>query len=177
MKCFDGTKAEQLRHDIGESLRHQGHLTSNVELTRDEDDKNLAINLTYTISPGPVYTFQTLSIQGLDIESEPQIRKLWGEKPGKPFNPDYPDFFLKRVREMGLFDNLGSTRSTFTPEDSNHTVTVNLFFAGAARRTQESQATGSASAGPEPPVASLLLSSPRMIAREGCSMPNEVIRK
>ena len=101
-----------------------------MELTRDEHDKNLAINLTYTISPGPVYTFQTLSIQGLDIESEPQIRKLWGEKPGKPFNPDYPDFFLKRVREMGLFDNLGSTRSTFTPEDSNHTVTVNLFFAG-----------------------------------------------
>jgi outer membrane protein insertion porin family len=141
-EVFDGTKAEQLRHDIAESLRHQGHLTSNVELTRAEDDKNLAINLTYTISPGPVYTFQTLSIQGLDIESEPQIRKLWGEKPGKPFNPDYPDFFLKRVREMGLFDNLGSTRSTFTPEDSNHTVTVNLIFAGAQGELKKAKQLG-----------------------------------
>jgi outer membrane protein insertion porin family len=154
-EVFDGTKAEQLRHDIAESLRHQGLLTSNVELTRAQDDKNLAINLVYTISPGPVYTFQTLNIHGLDIESEPQIRKLWGEKPGKPFNPDYPDFFLKRVREMGLFDNLGSTRSTFTPEDSTHTVTVNLFFAGKQGELKKAKESG------QPPPAENTPTNPR----------------
>jgi outer membrane protein insertion porin family len=130
-EVFDGTKAEQLRRDVAESLRHGGHLNATVDLSREEDDKNLAINLIYTISPGPVYTFQTLNIHGLDIESEPQIRKLWGEKPGTPFNPDYPDYFLKRIRDMGIFDNLGSTRSTFKPENSTHAVEVNLFFGGA----------------------------------------------
>jgi outer membrane protein assembly factor BamA len=128
---FDATKAEQLRRDISDTLRRKGHLLAKVELSREEDDKNLAINLIYTITPGAVYTFQTLNIHGLDIESEPQIRKLWGEKPGKPFNPEYPDFFLKRVRDMGIFDNLGSTRATFKPQESTHTVEVNLFFSGA----------------------------------------------
>ncbi len=141
-QVFDGNKAEQLRHDISDSLRRQGHLTANVDLSREEDDKNLAINLIYTITPGAVYTFQTLNIHGLDIESEPQIRKLWGEKPGKPFNPDYPDFFLKRVRDMGLFDNLGSTRSTFKPEESTHTVEVNLFFTGAQGERKKARDAG-----------------------------------
>jgi outer membrane protein assembly factor BamA len=141
-EVFDGTKAEQLRRDIADSLRRNGHLNASVDLSHEEDDKNLAINLIYTISPGPVYTFQTLTIHGLDIESEPQVRKLWGEKPGKPFNPDYPDFFLKRVRDMGIFDNLGSTRSTFTPEDSTHTVTVNLFFTGAQGEQKKARQMG-----------------------------------
>jgi outer membrane protein insertion porin family len=89
-----------------------------------------------------VYTFQTLNIHGLDIESEPQIRKLWGAKPGKPFNPEYPDFFLNRVREMGLFDNLGSTRATFKPDESSHTVEVNLFFSGAQGERKKARDLG-----------------------------------
>lgn len=141
-EVFDGTKAEQLRHDIADSLRRRGHITNNVTVSQEEDDKNLAINLIYTISAGPVYTFQTLNIHGLDIESEPQIRKLWGEKPGTPFNPDYPDFFLKRVKDMGIFDNLGSTRSTFTPEESSHTVEVSLFFTGAQGERKKARDAG-----------------------------------
>jgi outer membrane protein insertion porin family len=150
-EVFDATKAEQLRHDVAESLRRKGHLNANVDLNRDEDDKNLTINLAYVIVPGPVYTFQTLNVHGLDIESEPQIRKLWGEKPGKPFNPDYPDFFLKRVREMGIFDNLGSTRSKFTPEDSTHTVMVDLFFNGAQGEIKKARQQGQPTPGQNNP--------------------------
>jgi outer membrane protein assembly factor BamA len=149
-ETFDGSKAEQLRHDLVESMRHKGSLEAKVELSQQEDDKNLSINLTYTIVPGPLFTFQTLEIHGLDIESEPEIRKLWGAKPGKPFNPDYPDFFLKRVREMGLFDNLGTTRSTFTPDETTHEVVVKLFFGGAEGEAKKAKQKGVPV--PEPPA-------------------------
>ena len=149
-ETFDGSKAEQLRHDLVESMRHKGSLEAKVDLSQQEDDKNLSINLTYTIVPGPLFTFQTLEIHGLDIESEPEIRKLWGAKPGKPFNPDYPDFFLKRVREMGLFDNLGTTRSTFTPDETTHEVVVKLFFGGAEGEAKKAKQKGVPV--PEPPA-------------------------
>lgn len=139
---FDASKAEQLRADLVKSMRHDGHLDAKIELARAEDDKNEAIHLTYQITPGPVYTFQTLEVHGLDLEGEPQIRKLWAPKPGKPFDPDYPDYFLKRVREMGLFDNLGSTRSDYKPDESSHTVIVSLYFNGAAGEMQKAQKDG-----------------------------------
>jgi outer membrane protein assembly factor BamA len=148
-QVFDASKAEQLRRDLVESLRHQGNIEAKVQLSQEEDDKNLAINLTYTIVPGPTFTFQTLKIHGLDIQSEPEIRKLWAPKPGKPFNPEYPDFFLKRVRDMGLFDNLGSTKSSFTPDESSHTVTVNLYFNGAEGEMKKAKQLGVPV--PEPP--------------------------
>lgn len=131
-EVFDGSKAEQLRRDLVDFMRHRGHLSAAIQLSREEDDKNLIVNLLYDMQPGPVYKFETLNIHGLDIQSEPAIRKLWAEKPGQPFNPDYPEFFLKRIKEMGIMDNLGTTKSTFAPDSAAHTVTVNLFFKGAA---------------------------------------------
>jgi hypothetical protein len=77
-----------------------------------------------------VYNFARLDIQGLDIASQPVIEKLWGEKPGHVFNPEYPDFFLKKVQEQGLFDNLADTHSDYTTDTSTHTVTVHLYFKG-----------------------------------------------
>ncbi len=59
--------------------------------------------------PGESYTFSKLDVKGLGDNAEDGIAKLWGEKPGKPFNPDYPEFFLKRVEEQNLFDYLGDT--------------------------------------------------------------------
>ncbi len=139
---FDASKAEQLRTDLVKSMRHDGHLDAKIEVARAEDDKNEAINLTYQITPGPVFTFQALEVHGLDIESEPEIRKLWAPKPGKPFNPEYPDYFLQRVREMSLFDNLGSTRSDFKPDESSHTVIVSLYFKGAEGEIQKARKDG-----------------------------------
>ena len=139
---FDVSKAEQLRAALAKSLLHDGHLDAQVVFSQNEDDKDDTVNLAYSITPGPVYTFQTLEVHGLDIESEPAIRKLWAPKPGKAFDPAYPELFLTRVREMGLFDNLGSTRSTFTPNESSHTVIVSLFFGGAAGEKQKAKEQG-----------------------------------
>jgi outer membrane protein insertion porin family len=141
-EVFDLSKAEQLRHDLSDSLRKQGYLDEKVELAQEEDDKNRAVNLSYSIVPGSLYTFQTLNVHGLDIESEPEVRKLWAPKPGKPFNPEYPEFFLKRIRDMGLFDHLGSTKSTFTPDEGTHTVAVDLFFSGSPSNSPKPKEQG-----------------------------------
>jgi outer membrane protein insertion porin family len=151
-ETFDGSKAEQLRAALVKTLRKQGHLDAKIDLARQQDDKDRAVNLVYAIAAGPVYTFQTLEVHGLDIESEPQIRKLWAPKPGKPFNPDYPDFFLNKVRDMSLFDNLGTTRSTFQADDATHAVTVKLYFKGAAAESEKKKQLSGTPGIQEPPA-------------------------
>jgi outer membrane protein insertion porin family len=95
------------------------------------------VNVIYNVVAGEPYTFAKLDIQGLDITSQPVIEKLWGEKPGHAFNPDYPDFFLKKVQEQGLFDNLADTHSDYTADASMHTVTVHLYFKGGKSKADK----------------------------------------
>jgi outer membrane protein assembly factor BamA len=88
------------------------------------------VNVIYNVIPGEPYNFASLDIQGLDITAQPTIEKLWGEKVGQPFNPDYPEFFLKKVNEQGLFDNLADTHSDYTADATSHNVRVHLYFKG-----------------------------------------------
>lgn len=60
-----------------------------------------------------------------------------GRKAGHPFNPDYPDFFLKKVNEQGLFDHLADTSSDYTKDETRHTVTVHLYFKGGKSKAEE----------------------------------------
>jgi hypothetical protein len=53
---------------------------------------------------------------------------MWAIQPGKPFRAGYPDFFLNRVREAGVFDNLKKTRSAVNINEEEHTVDVTLYF-------------------------------------------------
>jgi hypothetical protein len=55
-------------------------------------------------------------------------------KPGKPFNPDYPDMFLKTVKEEGLFDNLGKTKADVKINEQDHTADVTLTFGGGPQQ-------------------------------------------
>ena len=57
------------------------------------------MDLAVAIDPGPLFTMGKLEIKGLDLDGEAEIIRIWTLKEGKPFNPDYPDFFLGRVRE------------------------------------------------------------------------------
>ncbi len=123
---FDDVKAGQQR--IEQSLRRGGYLRVKTEVKRDARDAEHIVDLTFLITPGPQFTQGKLDIVGLDIVSEPVIRKMWGLQPGKPFNVDYPDHFLARVKEDGIFDNLKSTRSDTKVNDGQHTVDVTLYF-------------------------------------------------
>jgi outer membrane translocation and assembly module TamA len=113
-------------------LRREGYTKASFHVDRQLDDKKKTVDLVIKPEPGPQYLFGKLTIQGLDILSEPAIWKLWTMKEGKPFNADYPDYFLEQVREQGLFDGLGKTRSSVKVDEENRIVDVTLSF-GASK--------------------------------------------
>ena len=109
-------------------LKRNGFLEAQGEVLRKVDDKAHAVGITIEMKPGPLYTMGTLTITGLDLNSEPVVRKMWNTPEGKPFNATYPDYFLKRIREDGLFDGLGTTKSATLINDITHIVDVTLSF-------------------------------------------------
>lgn len=116
---------------IRKALRHAGYMEGDVTTSRQIDDDKRIVDVTVFVDAGPQYAMRNLTIVGLDLNGEAEIRRIWTLKPGKPFDPDYPDFFLKRVREDGVFDNLGQTKATYKVDERNHTADVTLTFGGA----------------------------------------------
>jgi outer membrane protein assembly factor BamA len=127
---FDEIKAgvERMR----KLVRSNGYLNAKATTRRDINDDKKQVKLTVAIQPGERYQFGKLEIQGLDILTEPIIRKIWTMKAGQPFNPDYPDYFLDSVRAEGIFDNLGKTRSVVKVDEQTKTADVTLVFTGDA---------------------------------------------
>lgn len=123
---FDDVKAAQDR--IAQSLRRGGYLQTSSEVKRDVNDTDHVVDLLFEIAPGPQFTLGKLDVVGLDIETEPVIRKMWGIQPGKPFNPEYPEHFLSVVKSQGIFDNLKNTRAETKVNANEHTVDVTLYF-------------------------------------------------
>ena len=113
---------------IRKVLAHQGYMRSDVQIVRQIDDTKKIVNLVLRIDEGPQFLFGTLRIEGLDLNGESAVRKMWTHKEGTPYNPDYPDYFLNRVREEGMFDGLGETRAETRIDDKTHVVDVTLYF-------------------------------------------------
>jgi outer membrane protein assembly factor BamA len=123
---FDDVKAAQAR--IAESFRRNGYIQASSTVQRDINDAAHTVDIMIQMTPGPLFTQGKLEIVGLDLVSEPVIRKMWGLAPGKPFNTEYPDHFLDRVKQDGIFDNLKKTRSETKVNADDHTVDVTLYF-------------------------------------------------
>jgi outer membrane protein insertion porin family len=112
-------------------FKAKGYLRVAGKVDRDINDAEHTVDLTVTIELGPQFTMGKLEIAGLDIHSEPAIRKVWAIQPGAPFQPEYPDAFLNGLREQGVFDNLGKTTSETNIDEKAHTVDVTLHFSGS----------------------------------------------
>ena len=135
VQAKDIVNFDQLKAGLDRILaryRNKGYLHVTGRLERDIDDQGHQVNVTEAIDPGPQFTMGALEIAGLDLTSEPEIRKVWELKPGSPFRPDYPDAFLNDIRAQGVFDNLGKTRAETNINEKTHVVDVKLYFAGAA---------------------------------------------
>ena len=72
-----------------------------------------------------------LTIKGLDILSEPAIRKVWRMNEGDAYKESYPDAFLAMIQSEGYFDNLARTGAEADIHENTHTVDVTLTFLGA----------------------------------------------
>jgi outer membrane protein insertion porin family len=150
LKAGDIPTGEEVNFDrIGEGLErmrqallHAGYMEAKLSTSRSVDDAKKEVAVTVDVEPGPLFTMGKLTITGLDLDGEAEIRKIWAIREGKPFNADYPQLFLNSVRERGLFDNLGSTKPETKINDSDHTVDVTLVFAGAPPPKKERRGRG-----------------------------------
>jgi outer membrane protein insertion porin family len=122
-------------------LRREGYTKASFHVDRHPDDKKKTVDLVFRPELGSQYMFGKLTIEGLDILNEPSVRKLWTMKEGKPFNADYPDYFLEQIREQGLFDGLGKTRSRLQVDEQNRIVDVTLNFGASTESDGASPAT------------------------------------
>jgi outer membrane protein assembly factor BamA len=112
------------------AMRHAGYLEAKVTMERKVDKEKGTVDVAVHVDAGPRFTMGKLNIVGLDLNGEFEIKRIWTMKEGGPFNADYPDLFLTRVREEGLFENLGKTKSEYKINDKDHTADVTLTFAG-----------------------------------------------
>jgi outer membrane protein insertion porin family len=97
-------------------LRRQGYIMAVVSGDRKIDAAAKRLHLDVLVDPGEQYTFGKLVIEGLDIHSEPVIRKMWAMKEGQPYNADYAANFLRRI------------------DEERKTVGVTLVFGSAAQQ-------------------------------------------
>lgn len=122
---------------IRQAVRRTGYLNAKVSGTRTIDDAKKTVDVEVHIDAGPQYTMGKLTLVGLDLNGEAEMNRIWGLKPGRPFDPDYPDSFLARVREEGLFDNLGKTRADVKVNEAAHTADVTLTFGGTQGKPKQ----------------------------------------
>jgi outer membrane protein assembly factor BamA len=116
---------------IADRLKNNGYLHATAKTDRTIHEQTHTVDALITVSPGAQYHMGKLTIEGLDMLTEPQIRKVWSMKMGEPFHPDYPDQFLKNLRAEGVFDNLGDTRAEKTNNEKAKVVDVKLYFGTA----------------------------------------------
>jgi len=136
-QTFNAEQMDNFRLELMQRMKRRGLLDANLTNETQVDDSKKAVNVIYHVAAGEPYNFGKLDIQGLDMTSQAVIEKLWGEKPGHLFNPEYPEFFLKKVQDQGLFDNLADTRADYTADATTHTVTVHLNFKGGKSKADK----------------------------------------
>ncbi|MCB1019389.1 MAG: hypothetical protein KDC27_05640 [Acidobacteria bacterium] len=115
---------------LDERYRTNGYLHADTKLETTLHEDAHTLDLAWKVTPGPQYKLRKLNIEGLDILSEPVVRKRWGMQIGDPFNVSYPAYFLDRIRAEQMFDNLDNTKWTREIDETTKTVVVTLKFEG-----------------------------------------------
>ncbi len=125
--------ARDAQAELDERYRRNGFLRADTKLESNVDHEAKTVDLVWSVTPGPQYTLRKLVIEGLDILSEPAVRKRWGMQLGDPFDAAYPGYFLDRIRAEQMFDNLENTKWRREIDETTKTVEVTLLFEGKKR--------------------------------------------
>jgi outer membrane protein insertion porin family len=125
-------KVDQGLEEMRKALRRSGYMNARVTADRVVDDAHESVDAAIHVDAGPQYTMGKLTVAGLDLEGEAEVLRIWMMKTGKPFNPEYPDYFLGAIRQQNLFDHLGKTTADVKLDEKTHTANVKLTFAAAA---------------------------------------------
>jgi outer membrane protein assembly factor BamA len=118
--------------NIRKSVRRAGYLDASVTQERHIDDAKKTVDVTLKIEAGAQYTMGKLTLSGLDLDGDAEINRMWTMKEGKTFNPEYPEYFLTRVKEQALFEGTVETKSDVKVDAKRHVADVTLTFGGVA---------------------------------------------
>jgi outer membrane translocation and assembly module TamA len=122
-------------------LHREGYMQASLTAERHINDQKKTVDLVIQPDFGRKFLFGALAIEGLDLNGEPAIRKMWALKRGQPFDVDYPDYFLEQVRQQGLFDGLGKTKSDQKVDEQTGVVDVTLTFGASTESGVAPRAT------------------------------------
>jgi outer membrane protein assembly factor BamA len=111
-----------------------GYLKATYHALKTIHDEDKTADVTVIVEPGEEYKMGRLDIEGLDIESEPPIRKMWALKLGEPYRKGYAEHFLSQIREQRILDFLGETHSDVKLDDTRAEVNVKLTFKGGPQK-------------------------------------------
>jgi len=123
-------------------LRRSGYMDAHLSMHRKVNDEKQLVDLFVDVDAGPQYLMGKLTLVGLDLDGEAEMKRIWTMQQGKPFNPEYPDLFLKRVKEEGMFDHLGKTKADTHLNEKAHTADVTLTFSGEDPSTKPGRRGG-----------------------------------
>jgi outer membrane protein assembly factor BamA len=118
-------------------LIDDGYIHAETEVVRRMNDDAKTVGLLVKLKKGPQYHYGQLTILGLDLDGEAQVRKLWGGKPDKPYHADYADYFLGKIKQQGLFDGLGETKAIKKVDEDKHVVDITLDFKAAPTKNDQ----------------------------------------
>lgn len=122
--------AQEATRKLRERLVHYGYMEGDVTYDKTINDNGLTVDVTLKLNCGRRYNMGELTIVGLDLNSEPAIRKMWGLPTGKPYSGNYPQIFLDEIKSEALFDNLKSMRYEDKVDKAKAVVSVTLYFVG-----------------------------------------------
>ena len=134
---FDDVKKAVDR--VEKKYRGSGYLHVSSRVERDVNDADHVVNVTVALDLGPQFRFGKLTIKGLDLLTEPEIRKAWGAMEGRPYQPDYANAFLDRLRAEKVFENLGETKAEPHIDEASKTVDLTLTFSSPSKAKPASE--------------------------------------
>ena len=126
---------------ISEGAKRHGYMKAQATFEERVDHDQRRVHLEIEIALGKQYVFSRLIVSGLDILSEPAVRKRWGMNQGDPFDVRYPAYFLDRVKADAMFENLKRTSWNLDVDEVSGRVDVTLVFSGM-EETPEARHTG-----------------------------------
>ncbi|HEY1183516.1 MAG TPA: POTRA domain-containing protein [Bryobacteraceae bacterium] len=121
-------KVDQGLETMRKALRREGYLNAKITADRVVDDGHESVDAAVHVEAGPQFTMGKLTVAGLDLEGEAEVFRIWTMKMGKPFNPEYPDYFIGVIRQENIFEHLGKTTAEVKINDKTHTGDVRLVF-------------------------------------------------
>lgn len=115
---------------ISEGLKRHGYMQAHATFDDVVDHEERRVHLDIQIATGKQYMFSRLLVEGLDILSEPAVRKRWGMQSGDPFDVRYPAYFLDRIKADAMFSNLRRTSWSLDIDEPRGLVNVTVVFHG-----------------------------------------------